>query len=868
MGDPIVTVSPAGCPVVAADFVVDRVAVQRNSGPDIGPRYRLNFIEGSGMVIGVVDDPANDRFNITLSSTTSGVVTSGISGVIVRASGGPNQGPRPRLNFIAASGIAITAADDPTDNEIDITISGIGGGSGTITDGANVNIGGVGVFDGKTGSVLNFRGINTLAGSALTVTLDGPNRKVDLDLDPDLKAIAALTASGLAARTGPDTWALRQLIPPPAGITIANPAGAFGNPAFALANDLAALEGLVGSGIAVRMGVDTWQVRALTQADVAVGSGIFWQQGGNSFGTSGVLGTLDLFDIAFIRNKREHARLTTSGTFSDISSTFIVGHIGVDNDATLRLQAGSSGSPTIECRQNGVVITQFRATSTATDIRFSGAFQFHGITNNLAANVDQDGSLSAFGANHFYGQTGISTLLNVGQGLSGNDSATVTINSGGGGAADAALILNRNLTEMGRLEAPGSSLNLVATANIPLSIFTNSVERVRISTSGRTNVVDRLRIGDFVSGSETLEVLGRSMLSGLVFGGQTSNTNLDLGANAATFSGVNTGRIRMHERITWPDNWVFNVGVQDAVIRFGPTVTLATNVNSLPGFKYDPIIRYGVGQVLSSFPAFDSRPTIQPTGAVADVATLFAGFHSQPLYSPTISGASTPVLNGYSSKPSIVVVAGGRTTVTDLDAYTAFTPAVFSTDIATGCTATSARGVHVFNPVLAGSGSIGTLIGIDIEDLNAGSTNLSIRSISTAAQMRHAGPVRFGSSATGPIGGSILHVDGGYTVKRTTFSNAGYTALVSDYLIAQIGALTAARTIALPAAATAGAGKVYIIADESGSPTVANSIVVDPSGAELIDGAATRSIQSARGTMTIYCNGTAWFILASRGTIA
>lgn len=98
----------------------------------------------------------------------------------------------------------------------------------------------------------------------------------------------------------------------------------------------------------------------------------------------------------------------------------------------------------------------------------------------------------------------------------------------------------------------------------------------------------------------------------------------------------------------------------------------------------------------------------------------------------------------------------------------------------------------------------------------------------------------------------------GIKVKRTAIS-ATYTALVNDFLIA-VTSTAAARTINLPAAATAGAGKMYFIKDESGG-AAANNITIDPSGAELIDGAATKLINTNYGAMRIYCNGTAWFTI-------
>lgn len=79
-------------------------------------------------------------------------------------------------------------------------------------------------------------------------------------LDSDLTALAALAGTGIMVRTAADTYALRSLAAPAEGLTITNPAGIAGNPALALANDLAALEALTGTGIAKRTGIDTWSL--------------------------------------------------------------------------------------------------------------------------------------------------------------------------------------------------------------------------------------------------------------------------------------------------------------------------------------------------------------------------------------------------------------------------------------------------------------------------------------------------------------------------------------------------------------------------------------------------------------------------------
>lgn len=74
-----------------------------------------------------------------------------------------------------------------------------------------------------------------------------------------LAAIAALSATGMIARTGAGTVSARTLTAPAAGITVSNGDGASGNPTLALADDLAALEALSGTNtIYYRSGANTW----------------------------------------------------------------------------------------------------------------------------------------------------------------------------------------------------------------------------------------------------------------------------------------------------------------------------------------------------------------------------------------------------------------------------------------------------------------------------------------------------------------------------------------------------------------------------------------------------------------------------------
>lgn len=137
--------------------------------------------------------------------------------------------------------------------------------------------------DNSTNGLLARTGAGTVASRTLTapaagITVsngDGVAGNPTLVLANDLAALEGLGSTGLAARTATDAWAERTLTAPAAGLTITNPAGIAGNPTFALANDLAAVEGLASTGLAARTATDTWAQRTLTgtAAEITVTNG-------------------------------------------------------------------------------------------------------------------------------------------------------------------------------------------------------------------------------------------------------------------------------------------------------------------------------------------------------------------------------------------------------------------------------------------------------------------------------------------------------------------------------------------------------------------------------------------------------------------
>ena len=93
--------------------------------------------------------------------------------------------------------------------------------------------------------------------------------------DAGLTALAAKSSTGILVQTGADTYASRTLVAPAAGFTITDADGIAGNPTFALANDLAALEGLATTGYIVRTGDGTATTRSIvgTAGNVVVTNG-------------------------------------------------------------------------------------------------------------------------------------------------------------------------------------------------------------------------------------------------------------------------------------------------------------------------------------------------------------------------------------------------------------------------------------------------------------------------------------------------------------------------------------------------------------------------------------------------------------------
>lgn len=197
----------------------------------------------------------------------------------------------------------------------------------------------------------------TLTGPAAGIGVSngtGASGNPTLSLTNDLSALEALASTGFAARTTTDTWAQRTLTAPAAGLTITNPAGIAGDPTFALANDLSALEALASNGLAKRTGTDTWAIVTAPSGTVV--------------GTS---------DTQTLTNKRIDKRIGT--TASSATPT-------PDADAhdqynvTAQAEAAAFGAPTGTPTDGQRLTIRIKDNGTARALSWNAAYRALGIT--------------------------------------------------------------------------------------------------------------------------------------------------------------------------------------------------------------------------------------------------------------------------------------------------------------------------------------------------------------------------------------------------------------------------------------------------------------------------------------------------------
>lgn len=100
---------------------------------------------------------------------------------------------------------------------------------------------------------------------------------------------------------------------------------------------------------------------------------------------------------------------------------------------------------------------------------------------------------------------------------------------------------------------------------------------------------------------------------------------------------------------------------------------------------------------------------------------------------------------------------------------------------------------------------------------------------------------------------------GGMKVKHSEKS-ANYTLTSSDYMVG-VTSVAGSKTMTLPSASSEGAGKMFIVKDQSGSASASNYIRVAAPGAETLDGQGYYDIKVPYESVMVVSNGSHWFIV-------
>lgn len=129
---------------------------------------------------------------------------------------------------------------------------------------------GTGAYAG--GNAITSTDLSYLSGASSNIQVQLNNKQ---PLNSSLTNISTFNTPGIMVYGGSNTFYGRTLQAPVAGVTITNPDGVAGDPTFALADDLAGLEGLTGTGYAVRTGTSTWTNRLIagTAGNIVVTNG-------------------------------------------------------------------------------------------------------------------------------------------------------------------------------------------------------------------------------------------------------------------------------------------------------------------------------------------------------------------------------------------------------------------------------------------------------------------------------------------------------------------------------------------------------------------------------------------------------------------
>lgn len=228
--------------------------------------------------------------------------------------------------------------------------------------------------------------------------------------------------NGIVVRTALGVTTARSLIQPAAGLTISNNDGVSGNPTFALANDLAAIEGLATTGVVKRTGTDAWSAGSLVAGDIPDLSGTYQPLDGDLTALAGLAPSND--DI--IQRK---AGAWTNRTLAQLRTdlALVIGTNVQAWDADLDAIAALSGTGFAKRTGANTWVVGALVSGDIPDL--SGTYQPLDATLTSLAAYNTNGLVTQTAADTFTGRTITGTANQVlvanGNGVSGNPTLTL-----------------------------------------------------------------------------------------------------------------------------------------------------------------------------------------------------------------------------------------------------------------------------------------------------------------------------------------------------------------------------------------------------------------------------------------------------------
>jgi len=180
-----------------------------------------------------------------------------------------------------------------------------------------------------------------------------------------------------------------------------------------------------------------------------------------------------------------------------------------------------------------------------------------------------------------------------------------------------------------------------------------------------------------------------------------------------------------------------------------------------------------------------------------------------------------------------------------------------------GGTVTTTGNTVVISPMCSVTGGTQTVLGANASV--GGSSNVVIGNQNTCANPR-TGCVIIGNSKTATQDNQILignrdFTTAGGTTTTVNDANANPTSIDGALIYT---AITAPRTVQLPAANTVPLGFRILVSDQSGSVTGVNTITLSRAGGDTINGGASAVINTAFGCRELICDGVnKWTVIRS-----